>query len=272
MHRRCPHVPSGRPVTTTTRVDRAVFAKVSSPYYPVLMALFVGVMLISNVTATKGVILFDDWLHAGIGPIKLDGLVTDGAFFLFPLSYVLGDVISEVYGFKAMRRTIFTGFAILILASICFWLAIELPAADFYDGQEAFRTVAGVVPQFVAAGLAGYLVGEFLNSFVMVRMKQRSGERGLWMRMITSTVVAEFFDTLVFCSIAASALGIATGGDFINYVVVGFVWKTLVEIIIMPVTYLVVGWLKRAEPSYQAALATTPRADGSTPTGNGDVL
>ncbi|GAA3726262.1 queuosine precursor transporter [Gordonia hankookensis] len=248
-------------MTATTRV-RAVFATVSSPYYAYLMALFVGVMLISNITGTKGVVLFDDWLNVSLGPIHMNGLVTDGAFYLFPLAYVLGDVISEVYGFRAMRRAILAGFAVLLIASICFWLTIELPAADFYDGQEAFRTVAGVVPQFLLAGLAGYLAGEFLNSFVLVKMKERAGERHLWARLIGSTVVGEFADTLVFCSIAATALGISSWGDFINYTVVGFAWKTLVEIVIMPVTYLVVGWLKRVEPSYAEALRQA-RTDGS---------
>ena len=250
-----------RPTTGQAR-PRAVFATVSSPYYPLLVALFVGVMLISNVTGTKGVVLFDSWLHLDVGPIHMTGLVTDGAFFLFPLAYVLGDVISEVYGFRAMRRTIYAGFAVLILASLCFWLTIHLPAADFYDGQQAFERVAGVVPQFLLAGLAGYVVGEFLNSFVLVKMKERAGERRLWARLIGSTVVGEFADTLVFCSIAASALGISTWGDFINYTLIGFLWKTLVELLVMPITYFVVRRLKRAEPSYQEALRSASAPDG----------
>ncbi|MBT0566712.1 queuosine precursor transporter [Williamsia sp. CHRR-6] len=257
-----PTTQSGQPVShsggsqRTSRPAAPAFASLSSPYFPMLVAVFVGVMLISNITGTKGVLLFPS-LHLDLGPIKLDGLVTDGAFYLFPLAYVLGDVISEVYGFRAMRRVIASGFAVLLLASACFWLTIHLPAADFYDGQDAFKTVAGVVPQFLLAGLAGYLVGEFLNSFVLVKMKEYSGERHLWARLLGSTVVGEFFDTLVFCSIAASALGISTAGDFINYTVVGFVWKTLVELMIMPLTYAVVRYLKRAEPSYQEALAAT---------------
>lgn len=265
--------PTGHPATGQTpaetrpigqppaeRRGRAVFASLSSPYFPALTAVFVGVMLISNITATKGVVLFDGWLRFDLGPIKVDGLVTDGAFYLFPLAYVLGDVISEVYGFRAMRRTILTGFVVLLLASLCFWLTIQLPAAEFYTGQEAFETVAGVVPQFLLAGLMGYIVGEFLNSFVLVKMKERAGERRLWARLIGSTIVGEFADTLVFCSIAASALGIATWGDFVNYTVVGFVWKTLVEVAVMPLTYLVVARLKRAEPTYQAALHGTAAA------------
>lgn len=240
---------------TDTRTNRAVFATVTSHHLPMLTALFVGVMLISNITGTKGVLLFDQWLHLDLGPFHLNGLVTDGAFYLFPLAYVLGDVISEVYGFKTMRRVILAGFVVLLIASACFWLTIHLPAAPFYSNQESFKAVAGVVPQFLLAGLLGYLAGEFLNSFVLVKMKERAGERRLWARLLGSTVVGEFADTLVFCSVAASALGISTWGDFWNYTIVGFLWKTLVEIIIMPITYLVCAWLKRAEPSYVAALA-----------------
>ncbi|WP_026919466.1 queuosine precursor transporter [Gordonia shandongensis] len=239
---------------------KAVFATLSTPYYAVLTAVFVGIMLISNIAATKAVVLFDGWLRFDLGPLHVDGLVTDGAFFLFPLSYVVGDVISEVYGFRAMRRTIASGFAVIVLASLCFWAAIALPAAGFYDGQAGFESVLGTVPRIVAAGLAGYVVGELLNSFVLVRMKARAGERRLWARLIGSTVIGEFFDTLVFCSIAATAIGIATWSDFANYVVIGFVWKTLVEVVVMPVTYAVVRAVKRAEPTYQEALSKASSA------------
>jgi len=249
-----PTTQSGQPDPLTVKGTGPAFATITSHYFPTLVGLFVGVMMISNITGTKGVVLFTG-LHFDAGPLSMDGLVTDGAFYLFPLAYVLGDVISEVYGFKAMRRTILTGFAVLLIAALCFWLTVHLPAADFYDGQESFETVAGVVPQFLAAGLAGYVVGEFLNSWVLVKMKERSGEKRLWARLFSSTLVGEFFDTLVFCSIAASALGISTWSDFINYALIGFVWKTLVEVAIMPLTYLVVGWLKSREPSYRTALA-----------------
>lgn len=249
-----PSIKSGQPDPLTAKGTGPAFATIASHYYPMLVGLFVGVMMISNITGTKGVVLFSD-LHVDFGPLSMDGLVTDGAFYLFPLAYVLGDVISEVYGFKAMRRTILAGFFVLLIASLCFWLTIHLPVADFYDGQESFKTVAGVVPQFLAAGLAGYVVGEFLNSWVLVKMKQRSGEKHLWARLLSSTVVGEFFDTLVFCAIAATALGISTWSDFLNYTIIGFVWKTLVEMAIMPLTYLFVGWLKKREPTYGSALA-----------------
>ena len=249
---------TGRPDGTTpepARSSRAVFATVASPYYGYLIALFVGVMLISNVTGTKGVLLFPD-LSFELGFLSMDGLVTDGAFLLFPLAYVLGDVISEVYGFHAMRRVILSGFAVLALAAVSFTATVHLPEAPFYENQEAFGAVAGVIPQFFLAGLAGYVVGELLNSYVLVWMKRRTGERTLWARLLGSTVVGQLADTMVFCTIAAPALGMVLGsGDYWNYVVIGFVWKTLVEAVLLPVTYTVIAWIKKREPSYQAALS-----------------
>lgn len=233
---------------------RAVFATISSPYFGYLISLFVGVMLISNVTGTKGVLLFPD-LSFELGFLRLDGLVTDGAFLLFPLAYILGDVISEVYGFKAMRRVVLSGFAVLALAALSFTITVHLPAADFYENQDAFTAVAGVIPQFFLAGLAGYVVGELLNSYILVWMKRRTGEKSLWARLLGSTVVGQLADTLVFCTIAAPALGmVLASGDYWNYVVIGFVWKTLVEIVFMPLSYFVIARLKRAEPTYQVAL------------------
>lgn len=243
----------------TRRPAAPAFAKLSSPYFGMLVAGFIGVMMVSNITGTKGVVLFR-FINFHAGPFSMRGLVTDGAFYLFPAAYILGDVISEVYGFRAMRRVIISGFAVLLFASLCFIITIHLPAAPFYTGQHAFEAVAGVVPRFLIAGLAGYLCGEFLNSLVLVKMKQRSGERKLWARLLGSTVVGEFADTLVFCSIAAGALGISTWADFTNYTVIGFLWKTLVEILVMPITYRVTGALKRREPTYQEALRAAEEA------------
>ncbi len=206
--------------------------------YPTILAVFCGVLIISNITATKGV---------EIGPV-----VTDGAFFLFPLSYILGDVLSECYGFRAARRAVWTGFGILALAMACFFIAIQLPAASFYANQEAFETVLGTVPQLVLAGLAGYVVGQLLNAWSLVAIKRRTGERTLWARLIGSTVVGELADTVIFCAIAATAIGIATWGDFLNYVVAGFLWKTAVEVVCLPATYAAIGWVKRHDGYWEA--------------------
>ncbi len=241
---------SGRPASSRAT---PAYATLSSPYLLMMVALFVGVMLISNITTSKAV-LFAPSLHLDILGLHIDGIATDGAFYLFPLAYVLGDVISEVYGFRAMRRVILAGFTILALAALCFWLTAKLPASPDWHNEAAFDTIAGVVPRFLIAGLAGYLFGEFMNSYVLVKMKALTGEKMLWSRLLGSTVVGEFFDTLVFCSIAAPALGFTSPGQFLNYTILGFVWKTLVEIMIMPISYVVCWHVKRSEPSYQAAL------------------
>ena len=210
--------------------------RVSRSPFPYLLALFCAVFLISNITAQKGV--------------QLGPLITDGAFFLFPISYVIGDVIAEVYGFKAARRAVFTGFGIAVVAVLSFYIAIWLPAADFYDMDETFAAVLGLLPRIVVASLAGYVVGQLLNAWVLQKMKDRFGTGNLWARLIGSTVVGELADTLLFCSIAAGVIGIDSAGAFVNYVAVGFVWKTVMEVILLPITYPTIAAVRRAEERY----------------------
>ena len=209
------------------------YIPVQKSAYPVLLALFTTIFVLSNIVSTKGV---------QVGP-----LVTDGAFFLFPAASVIGDVISECYGFRAARRAVWTGFLAMIIAVSTFYVAILLPAASFYEGQAAFAVTLGLVPRIVVASLSGYAAGQLLNAWLLTLMKDRLGERGLWKRLLGSTVVGEFGDTLIFCLIAAPVIGISTVGDTANYVVVGFVWKTLVEVAVMPITYLVIRRIKAHE-------------------------
>ena len=209
------------------------YIPVQKSAYPVLLALFTTIFILSNIVSTKGV---------QVGP-----LVTDGAFFLFPAAYVIGDVISECYGFRAARRAVWTGFLAMIIAVSTFYVAILLPAASFYEGQAAFAVTLGLVPRIVVASLSGYAAGQLLNAWLLTLMKDRLGERGLWKRLLGSTVVGEFGDTLIFCLIAAPVIGISAVGDTANYVVVGFVWKTLVEVAVMPITYLVIRRIKAHE-------------------------
>lgn len=209
------------------------YIPVQKSAYPVLLALFTTIFVLSNIVSTKGV---------QVGP-----LVTDGAFFLFPAAYVIGDVISECYGFRAARRAVWTGFLAIIIAVSTFYVAILLPAASFYEEQAAFAATLGLVPRIVVASLSGYAAGQLLNAWLLTLMKDRLGERGLWKRLLGSTVVGEFGDTLIFCLIAAPVIGISTVGDTANYVVVGFVWKTLVEVVVMPITYLVIRRIKAHE-------------------------
>ncbi len=233
------------PDTRTHDEPATGYASVGSAYYPVLVGAFTGLVLISNITATKGV---------AFGPVVGNwSFITDGGFILFPLTYVIGDVLSEVYGFRATRRAIYVGFAMQAVAALAFWITIFLPAADFYGNQEALRTVVGASTQLIVAGLAGFICGQTLNSWVVVRIKARTKEKHLWARLIGSTIVGEFADTLVFCSIAAGAIGITTARDFITYVALGWIYKTAVEVVVLPVTYRVIAYIKRHEPTYRPA-------------------
>ncbi|NLV80145.1 MAG: queuosine precursor transporter [Rhodococcus sp.] len=237
----------------TTSTDRTQFAVVARSYYPGLLVLFTAVLMISNICATKGVAFLGD-SELTLGPLQILPIITDGGFFLFPLAYILGDVLSEVYGFAATRRAVLYGFGAVALSALCFWITSGLPPAGFYENQESFDAVLGVVPRMLLAGLAGYLVGQLLNSYVLVWIKKRTQEKHLWARLIGSTVVGEFADTLLFCAIAAGAIGISTWEDFVNYLVVGFLWKTLVEIAVLPVTYRVIAYVKKREPTYGVRL------------------
>ncbi|WP_142058711.1 queuosine precursor transporter [Pseudarthrobacter sp. B4EP4b] len=226
---------------TTHAGSGARFASIGSPYFGIMLAVMAVVLILSNIGASKGV---------AIGPI-----ITDGGFFLFPLAYILGDVISEVYGFTVARKAIFTTFALSVFASLCYWVIIALPGFDDDYGtskQAALEGALGPVPQIVLASLLAFLAGQTINSWILVKMKARSGEKSLWARLMGSSGAGELVDTLIFCSIAASVIGITDFGTFLNYVVVGFVYKTLVEFIFVPVTSLVIGWVKKREPSYGA--------------------
>ena len=228
---------------TSTESEHRGFAFTGSAYYPVLVAIFTGLVLISNVSATKGI---------AFGPIIGDwSLITDGGFIVFPMTYVIGDVLSEVYGFRATRKAIYIAFVMEAIAAFTFWLTAYLPPADFYTNQAAFEAVVKPFTQLIIAGLAGFIVGQTLNAWVVVKIKERTKEKHLWARLIGSTVVGEFADTVVFCTIAAGAIGISTLGDFLTYVALGWVYKTVVEILVLPITYRVIAYIKRREPTYR---------------------
>lgn len=230
--------------------DRDVvrFASRGSSHFDVLLALFCVVIVVSNIAATKPIELGSG--SVSVGPIQFWPLVFDGGAVLFPLAYVLGDVISEVYGFAAARRAIVVGFAAALLATVTFAVVDRIPGASFYENQEAFSAVVGPVAQIVVASLAGYVTGQFINAWVLVRMKQRTAEHRLVARLAGSTGLGELADTFIFCAIAASAIGITSVGVFVNYFVVGVLFKIAVELLVMPITVWVIGRLKRREPTY----------------------
>lgn len=206
-------------------------------YFDLLLAASCVILILSNIGATKGV---------AFGPI-----LTDGGFFLFPLAYVLGDVISEIYGFAKARRAIIASFIAAAAAAASFWLLIALPGADFYENQEALQAVLGPVPLILAGSLLGYLTGQLLNAWVLVKIKEATGGRHLWGRLLGSTLVGELADTLIFCTIAAPIIGISSFSDFLNYVLVGYIYKCAVELLLLPVTYPLIGWFRRNEVEAQ---------------------
>jgi len=234
---------------TAAQPDREIhYASRGSSYYDVILAVFCVVLVVSNIAATKATEFGSGDLS--LGPVQIWPIISDGGAVLFPLAYILGDVMSEVYGFKAARRAILVGFGTAIMTFATFLIVMALPGASFWDNQEAFESVVWSGLQIVGASMVAYLTGQFLNSWVLVRMKARSAEPGLFRRLAGSTGVGEAADTLIFCAIAASAIGISTGGQFVNYFVVGFVFKCAVELIVMPVTMIVIKQLKDREPTY----------------------
>jgi uncharacterized integral membrane protein (TIGR00697 family) len=231
--------------TRARDADTVAYAEIGSAYYPVLVAVFTGLVIISNVTATKGV---------AFGPIIGHwSIITDGGFIVFPLTYIIGDVLSEVYGFRAARSAIFIGFAMEALAALAFWVTSYLPAADFYTNQASFEAVVRAFTQLIVAGLSGFIIGQTINAWVVVAIKAHTKEKHLWARLVGSTFAGQLGDTLVFCSIAAGAIGIHTFGDFVTYAALGWFYKTAVEVIMLPVTYRLIAFIKRHEPTYRPA-------------------
>jgi len=225
----------------------AAFATAPSGTYAVIVAVFCGLLLISNIAATKTITVVDG-LPAFVG----GGIFTDGGAFLFPLTYIVGDVLAEVYGLRQAKRAIWVGFALGALASLTFLAVGAAPPGPGYENQEAFVAVLGFVPRIVLASLSGYLAGQFLNAYVVVKIKERTKERHLWARLIGSTVVGEFADTALFCFIAFVGV-FPTWGGLISYAVAGYVYKVMVEVIMLPVTYAVIKAIKKREPGYTAA-------------------
>lgn len=200
-------------------------------YYDLILASFASMLLISNLAATKLI---------AFGPI-----ITDGGAILFPLIYIFGDVLTEVYGYKYARRAIWTAFCIMLLGVIAFTIVRYLPPAAEYTAQSSYEAVLGFFPRIVLASLAAYLIGSFVNSYILAKLKVRTNGKKLWLRLIGSTFVGQFFDTVIFALVAFG--GILGFSDMIVFILVGWLFKTSVEIVLLPVSYKVISTLKRLE-------------------------
>lgn len=201
-------------------------------YYDLVMAAFVAILLLSNII--------------GASKLATVGGVTFGAGILFfPLSYVIGDVLTEVYGYARARRVIWAGFAALIFMAVMSWVVVAMPPAEGWDGQAAYESVFGNAWRIVLASVIAFWAGEFVNSYVLARMKLWTGGRHLWTRTIGSTVFGQAFDSLLFYPIAF--LGIWSTGQVVTVMITNWLMKVLWEAALTPVTYAVVGALKRRE-------------------------
>jgi queuosine precursor transporter len=197
----------------------------------ILVSVFVACLMTSNVIAVKLISVF--------------GWVMPAAVIVFPLSYIAGDVLTEVYGYRQARRVIWLGFLANTIMVVAIWLGKVLPPPVFWDGQEAYERILGFTPRLLAASLLAYLVGEFANSIVLARLKIATHGRWLWVRTIGSTVVGEGLDSLIF--IVAAFSGILPHGAIASAVLTQWVVKTGYEVIATPLTYIVVRSLKRKE-------------------------
>lgn len=197
----------------------------------IIVALFVTCLITANITAVKLVNLF--------------GFILPAAILIFPLSYIIGDVLTEVYGYRQARRVIWLGFFCNFVAVLAIWMGQVLPAASFWEGQEAYERILGYTPRLFFASFLAYLAGEFANSFVLAKMKMATGGRWLWLRTIGSTLVGQGLDSLVFITLAF--VGTIPLAALMLTIVTQWLAKSVYEAAVTPLTYVVVKFLKQKE-------------------------
>jgi uncharacterized integral membrane protein (TIGR00697 family) len=221
------------------RLDGQAGARAQYRYYDLLMAAFVAILLLSNVIGASkpSYIPLPDGTQWSFGA---------GVLF-FPVSYVIGDVLTEVYGYARARRVIWTGFAALVFMAFMAWVVVKLPPAEGWPGQEAYEFVFGNSWRIVLASMTAFWAGEFANSFVLAKMKVWTAGKHLWMRTIGSTVVGQGLDSLIFYPLAFWGLAGWPPEQLWQVVLSQWLIKTVWEAVLTPVTYAVVGFLKRRE-------------------------
>jgi uncharacterized integral membrane protein (TIGR00697 family) len=198
---------------------------------PVFSGLFVGVLILSNILASK---------MTALGPF-----VFDGGTLLFPLSYIFGDVLTEVYGYKQSRKVIWTGFSMLVIMALFIWIIASLPSEKSWTLQEAFNSILLQMPRISLASIAGYFFGEYSNSVVLSALKKKTHGKHLWARTISSTLAGEAVDSFVFVAIAF--MGLYPSGLLVRMALSNYVFKTLIEVAFTPLTYLIVHSAKKIE-------------------------
>ena len=200
-----------------------------SPRLVIITAIFITCLITANVIAVKVI---------SLGPVILPA-----AIFIFPLSYIFGDVLTEVYGYRQARKVIWLGFICNLIFVIFAWLGQVLPPAPFWGGQEAYESILGYTPRLLAASFCGYLAGEFANSFILAKMKILTRGRWLWSRTIGSTIVGQGLDTSIFITLAF----IGTPSFVPIMILYHWLAKTIIESLATPLTYTIVNSLKKKE-------------------------
>jgi queuosine precursor transporter len=218
--------------TNATTPEPAAAPRRAYRYYDLVMAAFVTVLLCANLIGASKV------AHLG-------GFTFGAGVLFFPLSYVFGDVLTEVYGYARARKVVWAGFGAMAFASVMSGVVLAFPPAPGWPHQEAFQTVFGNTPRIVLASLVAYFCGEFANSYVLARLKVRTEGRWLWVRTIGSTIVGEGIDSLIFYPLAF--VGVWSNELVLTVMVTNYLFKVGWEAAITPVTYRIVGFLKRAE-------------------------
>ena len=202
-----------------------------SPWFVLIVAIFTTCLITSNIIAVK--------------LIRVFGLVLPAAIIIFPLSYLFGDILTEVYGYGQARRVIWLGFLCNLLTVVAIWLGQILPAASFWQGQAAYERILGYTPRLLAASFAAYLAGEFTNSFVLAKMKIATEGRWLWTRTIGSTLAGQAIDSAIFISLAFA--GTIPPAMLLTTAVTQWLVKSAYEAIVTPFTYWMVNFLKKRE-------------------------
>ncbi len=196
-----------------------------------IAALFVTLLITSNIIAVK--------------IIEVGGRVLPAAIVLFPITYILGDILTEVYGFRMARRVIWLGFLCNVVAVAGFWVGGLLPVAGFWTGQDAYQAILGYTPRLLVASFSGYLIGEFANSIVLSRLKIATRGRYLWTRTIGSTLIGQGLDSVIFITVAFT--GTLAGANLVELIVTQWLVKVLYETAATPLTYAAVTYVKRVE-------------------------